>query len=159
MKHENSFSGHYVCYWHDNYWIGGLEIGNWRIFAIYVTLFQVGKMTRALFILSLLLASLACSATALDSRPDPAGGAASRPVLAAGDISKRVTVTALPTVGTRQTVTALKTVYVRPDPSTGNAPVGVLYYGQTVIVISCAHGWAQIAGEGWIYGKYISGGC
>lgn len=108
-------------------------------------------MTRILLLLS--IASVACSAPILITQPAPSA-----------QITPTVAVTSTPTEHIQlayipAVVTAYETVYLRRDPSTRHAPLGVLVHGQAVQVVSCDGIWAQLVTGEFVNSLYLSVSC
>jgi hypothetical protein len=112
-------------------------------------------MKRLLLILTLV--SIACGQTVsmaptLTPAPTPSLALRITPLTAPEVI-------ALPAPAVRtSSVTALRTVYIRPDPSTRNEPVGWLDHGDEIRIFDCDGSWRRVEG-GWVYGRYLDAAC
>ena len=75
----------------------------------------------------------------------------------------------LPIFAKTQTATANTDIYLRPDPSTNNDPIGLVTKGSKVKIVTSNNNWYQVditeqgrarpgannATRGWLNGKYI----
>ena len=105
------------------------------------------------FLLSLILASLACVQPVPNSHTAPSTPPAprqARPV---------TTPIAAPTPMRQAMVSALRSVNIRTDATEHSRDVGDLFNGQVVIVIGCKSGWAQIGEYQFVKGYYLGGIC